>query len=169
MTTPQLNSISKDLPVCQFPREDYNRMATILNYLKSGSGIDIKRVGDRWTISVDVGWLEGKIEAETSPAIDSASNEVTANLDGEEPYAYKSLNDGSGSTADTQTWTRGETNETGKPYAPISRIGYRFYFDRTTHILWVFSRLATFDRNGRLKSVGAESGQALFSTVPENF
>lgn len=166
---PKLNSIAKNQPVCQFPREDFNRITTILNYLKGGRGIDIKRVGDRWTISVDVGWLEGKIEADTSQEIDSVANEVSANVEGTGSFAYLSLNDGSGATADAQTWTRGDKNASGKSYAPITRMGYRFYFDRTTHILWVFSRLATFDENGRLKSLGAESGEALFTTAPENF
>ena len=78
MLHPQIETISKGTPVCQYPRKAYNRIATILNYLEGGAGLNIMRNGDKWTLAIDRAWLAGFIEALISPEIDSAQNEAVS-------------------------------------------------------------------------------------------
>jgi len=80
MINPPLDKIAKDLPVCQYPRESYNRIAQIIGNLNVGRGLKLTRGdNDRWTLSIDEVWLAQYIEAQTSQAIDAAQNESEAN------------------------------------------------------------------------------------------
>ena len=79
---PPIDRIKKDLPVCQYPRESYNRIAEIVEHFKAAHGLRMTRggpSGDYWTISVDEAWLYGFIAAYVAPMIDSAQQETEKN------------------------------------------------------------------------------------------
>ena len=77
---PKLDRIRKDQPVCKYPRESYNRIVEILEKLKGGRGIDLRRRGDEWTISVNLAWLMQFLEANVSPMVDTVENEVAQSI-----------------------------------------------------------------------------------------
>ena len=79
---PPIDKIDKGQPVCQFPREAYNRIAEILEHLKASHGLRLTRGGpggNHWTISVDEAWLYGFIAGYVTPMIDSAQQETEEN------------------------------------------------------------------------------------------
>ncbi len=172
---PPIDKIPKGLPVCQYPRGAYNRIAEILEHLKATHGLRMERGGEggnHWTITADEEWLYHFIMAIVSPLVDQAeaAAENNALVSGHDltDVTVRYLT-GSGATASSTKWDYGDTTAGGDPVVPVVQ-PYRLYWDATNHQLLFFSREMYYTPDGMLYKVSAESSpQAVFTSVPENF
>lgn len=137
---PPIDKIKKDLPVCQYPREGYNRIAEIVEHFKAAHGLRMTRggpSGDYWAMSVDEAWLYGFIAAYVAPMLDSAQYEITRN-------------GGGGTTGYTGT----KTVVTGVAWDDVNH-----KLTKTTEA-WTYT-------NGVLTSVAAAATSDVVTFVPE--